>query len=86
MSGTCLRRDTHCSYLYGSGSKVDDTCMAKYNEVSRGWASWEGNCGEQWFPSSERAFYFSCKAEQDSLCGKLQCTGGSDEIQQTEFK
>ena len=86
MSGTCLRRDTHCSYLYGSGSKVDDTCMSKYNEVTRGWASWDGNCGEQWFPSTDRAYYFSCKKEADSLCGKLQCTGGSDSVQQTEFR
>lgn len=87
MAGSCQRRDTHCAYMYGDGATVSDSCMAEYNKVSRTFVTASGNCGEQWFSSSSKAYYFGCKRAQDSLCGKAQCVGGDyDEVEQTEFK
>ena len=62
--------------------------MSLYNAPTRGWANPDGNCGEQFFASSSsgKPYYFGCKTSDDSLCGKVHCTGGDNIVRQTEMK
>ncbi|XP_078257230.1 disintegrin and metalloproteinase domain-containing protein 12-like isoform X1 [Rhinoraja longicauda] len=67
--GFCRSADDQCREIWGEGAmSAEQICYQITNEQG----SQFGNCGQ-----NENNEHVPCQAE-DVLCGKMQCTGGSD--------